>query len=158
RSLGRAGLPVGPAIDRRGIPREGRGSKSADPASLLHPPALDRPRRRADRGSRGGIMPARITVGASQRRAFPLLRYGAPSGTPDLGPFLEMENSVMNRITAIALGLMLAAWSAPVVADQGHHMAGQKSIKRTITGELVDTGCYLGHGARGEKHVSCASK
>lgn len=29
---------------------------------------------------------------------------------------------------------------------------------KTLTGELVDTGCYLGHAARGEKHVSCASK
>jgi hypothetical protein len=29
---------------------------------------------------------------------------------------------------------------------------------KTITGEVVDTGCYLGHAARGEKHVSCATK
>jgi hypothetical protein len=28
----------------------------------------------------------------------------------------------------------------------------------TLTGELVDTGCYLSHGARGEKHVECATK
>ena len=28
----------------------------------------------------------------------------------------------------------------------------------TIKGEIVDTGCYLGHGARGEKHKGCASK
>jgi len=28
----------------------------------------------------------------------------------------------------------------------------------TVTGELVDTGCYLERGARGEKHVDCATK
>src|SRR5438045_5529399 len=28
----------------------------------------------------------------------------------------------------------------------------------TITGEVVDTGCFLGHGARGESHVECATK
>jgi hypothetical protein len=28
----------------------------------------------------------------------------------------------------------------------------------TLTGELVDTGCYLAHGARGEKHIDCATK
>jgi hypothetical protein len=29
---------------------------------------------------------------------------------------------------------------------------------KTITGEVVDTGCYLGAGERGAKHVSCATK
>ena len=27
-----------------------------------------------------------------------------------------------------------------------------------MTGELVDMGCYLGHAAHGEKHISCATK
>jgi hypothetical protein len=27
-----------------------------------------------------------------------------------------------------------------------------------LKGELVDTGCYIGHEAKGEKHISCASK
>lgn len=26
----------------------------------------------------------------------------------------------------------------------------------TVTGEVVDLGCYLGHGAKGEKHKECA--
>ena len=64
----------------------------------------------------------------------------------------------MKRLTVPALCLMLAAWALPAFADPGHQMTGQKSTSRTITGELVDTGCYLGHGARGEKHVSCATK
>jgi len=28
----------------------------------------------------------------------------------------------------------------------------------TIKGELVDTGCYIEHDAKGEKHIGCASK
>jgi len=28
----------------------------------------------------------------------------------------------------------------------------------TLKGELVDTGCYIGHDAKGEKHVGCATK
>ena len=28
----------------------------------------------------------------------------------------------------------------------------------TIKGELVDTGCYIGQGAMGEKHKECATK
>lgn len=33
-----------------------------------------------------------------------------------------------------------------------------KKAPTTLTGELIDTGCYLGHGARGEKHIDCATK
>ena len=36
--------------------------------------------------------------------------------------------------------------------------AGAAAKQVTIKGELVDTGCYLGHGARGEKHKGCATK
>lgn len=50
-------------------------------------------------------------------------------------------------------GLGLAA------SARAHDMAGMpKSRPATITGEVVDTGCYLAHGARGEKHFSCATK
>ena len=41
-------------------------------------------------------------------------------------------------------------------ADQAMNM--KKSPTKTVTGELVDTGCYLSHGARGAKHVDCATK
>ena len=64
----------------------------------------------------------------------------------------------MKRLTAVALGLMLAAYALPVTAHEGHHNPGEKVVTKTITGEVVDMGCYLGHGARGEKHVSCATK
>ena len=37
-------------------------------------------------------------------------------------------------------------------------MPGEKVVKKTITGEAVDMGCWLGHAARGENHISCATK
>jgi hypothetical protein len=37
-------------------------------------------------------------------------------------------------------------------------MPGEKTVTKTVTGELVDMGCWLGHAARGEKHISCATK
>ena len=36
--------------------------------------------------------------------------------------------------------------------------AAAKPAPTTLKGEVVDTGCYLGHEARGEKHLSCATK
>ncbi len=45
-----------------------------------------------------------------------------------------------------------SAWSHEM------HSGAHPAAVRTITGELVDTGCYMAHGARGEKHVSCATK
>jgi hypothetical protein len=63
----------------------------------------------------------------------------------------------MKRITVV-LCIALAACAGPALAHDAHHMAGQKVLKKSITGEVVDTGCYLGHAARGEKHISCATK
>lgn len=64
----------------------------------------------------------------------------------------------MKRISIAALGLVVVANAWPAFAHEGHHMPGEKVVKKTITGEVVDMGCWLGHAARGEKHVSCASK
>jgi hypothetical protein len=52
-------------------------------------------------------------------------------------------------------GLLVMAGS--VTAHEMHSGAHEGAVK-TLTGELVDTGCYLQHAAHGEKHVSCASK
>src|SRR5206468_12302443 len=68
------------------------------------------------------------------------------------------EDSNMKRFSVLACSLSLMVTALPAIAHEGHHMAGEKVVKRTITGEVVDTGCYLGHAARGEKHVSCATK
>jgi hypothetical protein len=36
--------------------------------------------------------------------------------------------------------------------------AGHDAKPATMYGELVDMGCYVGHGAAGEKHAECATK
>lgn len=56
----------------------------------------------------------------------------------------------LGLLTIVAiLSLALAAWAQE---------SGKKPVPTTLTGELVDTGCYLSHGARGEKHIDCATK
>src|SRR5437867_2812428 len=69
-----------------------------------------------------------------------------------------MENSAMKRLTTVVFSLMLAAYAPRVVAHEGHHKPGEKVVTKTITGEVVDMGCWLGHAARGQKHISCATK
>jgi hypothetical protein len=67
----------------------------------------------------------------------------------------------MNRISsvfAMFAALALLAFSVPAMATDEHHTTGEKTVTKSITGEVVDMGCYLGHGARGEKHISCATK
>ena len=50
-----------------------------------------------------------------------------------------------------------AETTAPAAkADAGH--AGHGAKAGTISGELVDMGCYVGHGAAGAKHTECAAK
>jgi hypothetical protein len=63
----------------------------------------------------------------------------------------------MIRLTAVSLSLILFS-STPVLAHQGAHMSGGKAATKTVKGEVVDMGCWLGHSARGEKHTSCATK
>ena len=55
-------------------------------------------------------------------------------------------------ILLVAAALTISAFGA--FAEQ----AVKKNPVKTLTGEVVDTGCYLGDGARGAKHVDCATK
>jgi len=67
----------------------------------------------------------------------------------------------MKRLTVLAVSLALSVAALQASAQQAHQpKAGEhkKAAPQTITGELVDTGCYLGHAARGAKHVGCATK
>ena len=67
----------------------------------------------------------------------------------------------MHRISLVYAALsilVLMTWSAAAIAHEGHHMPGKNAVTKTITGEVVDMGCWLGHAARGEKHISCATK
>jgi type 1 fimbria pilin len=60
----------------------------------------------------------------------------------------------MKRLLAV-FGIL-----ALVAVATGAYAANEAAKAKTITlkGEVVDTGCYLGHGARGEKHKECALK
>ena len=65
----------------------------------------------------------------------------------------------MKRLTILLVALTLPITAIQAFGHQGHQMAGHKAeAAKTLTGELVDTGCYLGHGARGAKHVEYATK
>jgi len=62
----------------------------------------------------------------------------------------------MKRILAslaVSLTLMVALNAV------AHDMKGAKEAKAvTIKGEVVDSGCYLSHGAKGADHKECATK
>ena len=60
------------------------------------------------------------------------------------------------RRTLLFLALV-AALAIPAAAyAKGPAKAAKTPV--TLTGEIVDTGCFLDHGARGEKHKACATK
>jgi hypothetical protein len=64
----------------------------------------------------------------------------------------------MHRISKLTVIVAALSVALPAIAHESHHMAGEKIVKKTVTGEVVDMGCWLGHASRGEKHVSCATK
>ena len=53
-------------------------------------------------------------------------------------------------------GAVVLATYAVAMAEEKAAEAKEKSV--TVTGEIIDTGCYLGHGAAGAKHKECAAK
>lgn len=61
----------------------------------------------------------------------------------------------MKRMAVVLAAIAsLACFSTGFAADHGHGAA-----KATTTvGELVDMGCYVGNGAKGEKHMDCGAK
>jgi len=62
----------------------------------------------------------------------------------------------MHRSVRIFAALAILGLASPALADQHMHASAAKAT--TLTGEIVDTGCYMAHEAHGEKHVSCATK
>ena len=64
----------------------------------------------------------------------------------------------MKHFTTLACCLALTITALPVRAHEGSHATHGKAAPQTIAGEVVDTGCYLAHSARGEKHIGCATK
>ena len=48
--------------------------------------------------------------------------------------------------------------TATIVLAVSAYAHEEKHAASTVTGELVDAGCYLGHMGQGASHVSCATK
>ncbi len=63
---------------------------------------------------------------------------------------MTMKDGAMIKTAVVALTLGLGLMAAPKT-----YAAGGKTM--TIKGEVVDLACYLDHGARGEKHKTCAA-
>lgn len=65
----------------------------------------------------------------------------------------------MKRITVLLVALILPVAAFQAAADKGEgHGAHKANTQKTITGEVVDTGCFMSHGGRGAKHADCATK
>jgi hypothetical protein len=64
---------------------------------------------------------------------------------------MAMKRVLGSLVLLGALGFAVAA-----IADSKGTKEPPKPV--TIKGELVDMGCYVSHGARGEKHKDCAAK
>lgn len=68
----------------------------------------------------------------------------------------------MKRATLALTFLALLVLALPALAQSGAKAKSDATMKadapKTLQGEVVDTGCYLGHGAKGEKHIECATK
>src|SRR5262249_52361212 len=67
------------------------------------------------------------------------------------------EDSMYRSIRILAVAAVLCL-STSAIAHEGHQLPGEKSVKKSVTGEVVDMGCWLGHAARGADHISCATK
>ena len=59
----------------------------------------------------------------------------------------------MTRNTSLFAALAALILAVPAIAHQGHQMPGEKVVRKTVTGEVVDMGCWLGHAAKGEKYL-----
>ena len=61
----------------------------------------------------------------------------------------------MKRVAGLVLACSLVLGSAMALAEEAKKEAPKPT---TVQGEIVDLGCYLGHGAKGPDHKSCALK
>lgn len=65
----------------------------------------------------------------------------------------------MRKFIAVAVAVvgagLIAAWT--VNAADEHKHGEEQGGETTVTGEILDMGCYLDHGAHGDKHAQCAA-
>jgi hypothetical protein len=66
------------------------------------------------------------------------------------------EPHMKRFLSVLALVALIMVATNALAAGQQAKAAANKTM--TIKGEVVDLGCYLGHGARGADHKSCATK
>ncbi len=59
-----------------------------------------------------------------------------------------------------ALVIAAVAFAKEGESKSGHNHSSMSAGSKagSWTGEILDAGCYLGHGASGEKHTACAVK
>jgi hypothetical protein len=62
----------------------------------------------------------------------------------------------MNVWKLVSLAAVVAAVAMFGVAQADEHKHGDDGGLVTVKGEVLDMGCYLDHGAKGEKHAACA--
>ena len=60
-------------------------------------------------------------------------------------------------VISLAVALALAGFTIAYAAEQAKAKAKAEPKTVTMVGEIVDTDCYLSHGAMGEKHKQCAA-
>jgi hypothetical protein len=60
------------------------------------------------------------------------------------------------KVLLIVLAMVVCLAGLSVGIAVSHE--GDAAKMTSITGELVDMGCYVGHSAKGEKHSECATK
>ena len=61
-------------------------------------------------------------------------------------------------VLSIVVAAAAIAKSGDEKAAGGHHAAAAGAKTGTWTGEVLDAGCYIGHGAMGAKHAECGLK
>jgi len=60
----------------------------------------------------------------------------------------------MKKLTLALAAMLTFSIAFAAVAHEDEEKDGPKIV--TLKGEIVDTGCYLGHGAKGADHQACA--
>jgi len=64
----------------------------------------------------------------------------------------------MKRFLTVAILGALTLFASYAIAHEMGDMKMKAAASKSWTGEVVDTGCYLAHEAKGEKHKECGSK
>jgi len=67
-----------------------------------------------------------------------------------------MKRNLLGPMLLAAMLVVTVAFAdAPKEKAKAEGMGGKPA---KLTGEIVDMGCYMGHEAKGEKHMGCATK